>query len=182
MITGYVVQYDREPTPLPPLSQPDLRDPKDAPVAVEASPSPPWAARRRVGRAGRRRVGAGVWAVDSLGDADRTAPTVVWAEPADSADRTEGEGAAKQPEGLAASLLPVPYSYELGPDIDDYGNDSSLTRRQAVAVFKEGSRGLPSAQRNKRNKAVDKLKLQGIAMRGYRASDGGLVSRPGSPE
>ncbi|MGW7055538.1 hypothetical protein [Streptomyces sp. NPDC054887] len=120
-------------------------------------------------------AGGGLWAVDRLAQADRTAPTVVWAEPEAPAGGTKSEGAAKAPEGLAASLLPVPYSYEPGPDIDKYGNDVSLTRRQAVAVFKEGSRGLPSAQRNKRNKAVDKLELRGIAMRSYRTSDGDLV-------
>ncbi|AVZ73851.1 hypothetical protein SLUN_18385 [Streptomyces lunaelactis] len=117
-------------------------------------------------------AGGGFWALDRLGDADRTAPTVVWAEPAGGA---ADDGKAAQPKGLAASLLPVPYGYELGPDIDVYGNDTVLSKRQAVAVFKEGSRGLPSAQRNQRNKAVDKLKLQGVAMRSYRSFDGGFA-------
>ncbi|MHC0429573.1 hypothetical protein ACX6XY_05195 [Streptomyces sp. O3] len=36
-VAGYVVQYDREPTPLPPLSQPDLRDYKPVPAAKGAS-------------------------------------------------------------------------------------------------------------------------------------------------
>ncbi|TQK45483.1 hypothetical protein FBY35_7051 [Streptomyces sp. SLBN-118] len=32
VVTGYAVQFDREPTPLPPLSQPDLRDSKTLPA------------------------------------------------------------------------------------------------------------------------------------------------------
>ncbi|MET7616912.1 hypothetical protein [Streptomyces sp. NPDC005408] len=117
-------------------------------------------------------AGGSVWALDRLGDADRTAPTVVWAEPKGGA---AGHDKATQPKGLAASLLPVPDGYELGPDIGEYGNDTVLSKRQAIASFKEGARGLPSAQRTKQNKAIDKLKLQGVAMRSYRVSEGGLV-------
>ncbi|NUK12109.1 hypothetical protein HRW18_29860 [Streptomyces lunaelactis] len=117
-------------------------------------------------------AGGSVWALDRLGDADRTAPTDVWAERASGA--TDDDKAA-EPKGLAAGLLPVPYGYELGPDIGEYGNNTVLSKKQAVAVFKEGSRGLPSAERNKSNKAVDKLKLQGVAMRSYRSFDGGFA-------
>ncbi|WP_406304241.1 hypothetical protein OHA61_20530 [Streptomyces sp. NBC_00885] len=118
-------------------------------------------------------AGGSVLALDRLGEADRTAPTVVWADPKGGA--AAGNAKAAQPEGLAASLLPVPHGYELGPDIGEYGNDVVLNKRQAIAVFKEGARDLPSAQRNKSNKAVDKLKLQGVAMRSYRIGDGSLV-------
>ncbi|MEU2156590.1 hypothetical protein ABZ532_16495 [Streptomyces sp. NPDC019396] len=37
-VTGYAVQYDRAPTPLPPLSQPELRTPKDIPAGPGADP------------------------------------------------------------------------------------------------------------------------------------------------
>ncbi|MEU3918824.1 hypothetical protein [Streptomyces sp. NPDC029004] len=117
-------------------------------------------------------AGGSVWALDRLGEADRTAPTVVWAEPKGG---SAGDDKATAPKGLAARLLPVPHGYELGPDIGEYGNDTVLNKRQAIAVFKEGGRDLPSAQRNQSNKAVDKLKLQGVAMRSYRTSKGGLV-------
>lgn len=37
VVTGYAVQYDREPTPLPPLSQPDLRDSKTVPAGASTT-------------------------------------------------------------------------------------------------------------------------------------------------
>ncbi|MFD7613447.1 hypothetical protein [Streptomyces sp. NPDC059828] len=37
-VTGYAVQYDRAPTPLPPLSQPELRTPKDVAAGPGADP------------------------------------------------------------------------------------------------------------------------------------------------
>ncbi|WP_328675490.1 hypothetical protein OG905_21820 [Streptomyces sp. NBC_00322] len=37
VVTGYAVQFDREPTPLPPLSQPDLRDAKTVPAGPGTS-------------------------------------------------------------------------------------------------------------------------------------------------
>ncbi|MCP3821062.1 hypothetical protein NLX86_24090 [Streptomyces sp. A3M-1-3] len=117
-------------------------------------------------------AGGGVWALDTLGDADRTATTVVWAEPPQGKD---GAAESRKPAGLGASLLPVAYQYKLGPDIGAHGNDTVLSRKQAVAIFKEGSRGLPSAQRNKRSKAIDKLRLQGLALRSYVSLDGGLI-------
>ena len=119
-------------------------------------------------------AGGSVWALDRLGEADRTAPTVVWAEPKGG---SAGDDKATPPKGLAASvLLPVPHGYELGPDIGEYGNDTELNERQAIAVLKEGGRDLPSARSaSSCDKAVDKLKLQGVAMRSYRISKGGLV-------
>ncbi|WP_455350989.1 hypothetical protein [Streptomyces sp. SYSU K217416] len=117
-------------------------------------------------------AGGSVWAVDRLGDADRTSPTVVWAEPKEGTDE---RAKAAPPQGLAARLLPVPHGYELGPDVDGYGNDTVLGKRQALAIFKQGNRGLPSSQRKKRDKAIDKLRLQGLAMRSYRTVLGELV-------
>ncbi|MGW7055537.1 hypothetical protein [Streptomyces sp. NPDC054887] len=46
VITGYAVQYDRDPTPLPPLSQPDLRDPKAIAAGPHGSPQSLHAHRR----------------------------------------------------------------------------------------------------------------------------------------
>ncbi|MEV6649001.1 hypothetical protein [Streptomyces sp. NPDC051219] len=120
-------------------------------------------------------TGGSVWALDRLGDADRTAPTIVWAEPAEDADAAKP--ATPVPlKGLGSRLMPVPFGFELGPDIENHGNDTVLGKKQAVAEFKEGSRGLPSDQRKKRNKAIEKLRLQGLAMRSYRdAVDGQLI-------
>ncbi|WP_327324505.1 hypothetical protein OG735_19690 [Streptomyces sp. NBC_01210] len=37
-VTGYAVQYDRRPTPLSPLSQPELRTPKTVPAGPDTTP------------------------------------------------------------------------------------------------------------------------------------------------
>ncbi|AVZ73852.1 hypothetical protein SLUN_18390 [Streptomyces lunaelactis] len=37
VVTGYAVQYDREPTPLPPLSQPELSDSKTVPAGASTT-------------------------------------------------------------------------------------------------------------------------------------------------
>ncbi|MFD7613448.1 hypothetical protein [Streptomyces sp. NPDC059828] len=114
-------------------------------------------------------AGGTVLALDKLDDADRTAPTVVWAQP------SQGAVTAPAPRGLAAKLPPVPHTYSLGPDIDGLGNDVVLGERQAIAHFKEASRGLPSAQRKAHHKAIDKLRLQGLALRSYVSQYHGMV-------
>lgn len=115
-------------------------------------------------------AGLGTLAFDRLGDADRTAPTVVWANPPQ-----RPENPAAEPTGLAAKLPPVPYEYRLGPDVDGLGNNTVLGRKQAVVKFKEGTRGLTPAQRKARDRAIDKLRLQGIAARSYVSLDHGLI-------
>ncbi|MER7666035.1 MULTISPECIES: hypothetical protein [unclassified Streptomyces] len=115
-------------------------------------------------------AGAGVLAFDRLGDADRTAPTVVWVNPPQLPEKP-----AAEPTGLAAKLPPVPYAYRLGPDVDGLGNNTVLGRKQAVVRFKEGTRGLTPAQRKARDKAIDKLRLQGLAVRSYVSLDQGLI-------
>uniref|UniRef100_A0AAU2V4V6 Uncharacterized protein n=1 Tax=Streptomyces sp. NBC_00003 TaxID=2903608 RepID=A0AAU2V4V6_9ACTN len=111
-------------------------------------------------------AGGAVWAVGALGDAPRTAPTVVWADPSGAATATPKAGAAPR-AGLGGKLLPLPSGYELGPDIGEFGNDSVLGAQQAVAMLKEGGRGLPAGEREKNDKAVDTLKVQGVALRSY---------------
>ncbi|WTO62318.1 hypothetical protein OHA17_18455 [Streptomyces sp. NBC_00212] len=111
-------------------------------------------------------AGGAVWAVGVLGDAPRTAPTVVWAEPSGAATATPKAGAAPR-AGLGGRLLPLPPGYQLGPDIGEFGNDSVLGAAQAVAMLKEGGRGLPAGERERNDKAVDTLKVQGVALRSY---------------
>lgn len=115
-------------------------------------------------------AGLGVLAFDRLGDADRTAPTVVWADPPERPANPAAEAT-----GLAAELPPVPDEYRLGPDVDGLGNNTVLGRKQAIVRFKEGTRGLPAEQRKARDKAIDKLRLQGLAVRSYVALDQGLI-------
>ncbi|NGN64080.1 hypothetical protein G5C51_09205 [Streptomyces sp. A7024] len=104
-------------------------------------------------------------------DADRTVSTKLW--------RTTKARPPKAPapaHALGGKQLPPPAGYRLGPDIQEYGNDTVLTSRQATAVFKASGRGLPPAQRQAQGAAVEKLRLKGIGMRSYAAERGGLVA------
>lgn len=64
--------------------------------------------------------------------------------------------------------------YVPGPDIEEFGNDAVLGAQQAVALMKQGGRGLSADERKESDKAVDRLKVKGIALRSY--SDGKAVT------
>lgn len=117
-------------------------------------------------------AGAAAWGWSALQHADRTAPTTVWAEPAED---PEADPEPLKPTGLAAQLLPMPAFWVPGPDIDEHGNDSVISADRAVALLKQGSRGLPSAQRKRHDKAVDKLRIKGLAVRSYRPASSEYV-------
>ncbi|MFE7380521.1 hypothetical protein ACFU9F_09170 [Streptomyces zhihengii] len=117
-------------------------------------------------------AGAGAWGWSAVQDADRTAPTVVWAQPDESTDQAV-EGLA--PTGLHAQLLPMPTGYVPGPDVAEFGNDTVVDARRSVALLKESSRGLPTKERRRYDKEIDALRLKGLAMRSYRAMDGSLA-------
>ncbi|MFF4186863.1 hypothetical protein ACFYZ9_27105 [Streptomyces sp. NPDC001691] len=118
-------------------------------------------------------AGGAALGLGALADADRGSPTVVWAEPSGSPATAPKAGAAPL-AGLGGKLLPLPPGYQLGPDIGEFGNDSVLGAQQAAALLKEGARGLPAGEREKNDKAVDGLKVQGVALRSY--TDGAFVT------
>lgn len=139
----------------------------------------------------RRGRGGTVYAVQKLDAADRTAPTVVWAdsdepesEP-DGAEKAEGKSAkdgsrAGAPDGvraLAGRLLPMPPDHAPGPDIGEFGNDYALTGADARAVIKEYGRDLPAKQRRERERSLDKLRIEGLAGRTYHSEDHGTVAQ-----
>ncbi|MGX1886423.1 hypothetical protein [Streptomyces sp. NPDC055287] len=115
----------------------------------------------------------------TVDSADVTARTTVWertdAEP--GKDPAGDVGRGKDSTGLSKLLLPVPDEYRLGPDIDAYGNDSELSSTQAVALLKESGRGASGSQRREYERRIDKLGVQGIAMRSYTSGEGDLVVR-----
>ncbi len=115
-------------------------------------------------------AGGTVWALAELSDADRTAPTVLQASPGPAATPPP-RAAAPARTGLGGRLLPLPADYELGPDIGEFGNDSTFGAQQAIAMLKDGGRHLPADEREKNDKAIDGLKVQGVALRSY-AKDG----------
>lgn len=120
-------------------------------------------------------AGGGVaYTKHTVDTADRTVPTTVWSgsEKDDGGKDPVGDptrGRASTP--LSKLLLPVPEEYRLGPDIDEYGNDTEISGRQAAALFKESARGLAGKERRDFERRVDKLGIQGIALRSYTSED-----------
>jgi hypothetical protein len=109
--------------------------------------------------------------------ADRTAPTTTWGpaddDPAKDPASNAGRGRAATP--LSKLLLPVPLGYRLGPDIESYGNDGEIGDKEAVALIKEGGRGLSGKKRRDFEKRIDKLGVKGIALRSFASDANDLV-------
>ncbi|MFG2407569.1 hypothetical protein ACGFR8_25180 [Streptomyces brevispora] len=123
--------------------------------------------------------GAAVYTKGTVDGADRTVTTALWQRPA--------HGPGKDPAGdvsrgrasteLSKLLLPVPSGYRLGPDDGEHGNDSELSGRAATAEMKAGSRGLAGKQRRELEKRIDKLHVQGLAVRSYASNGNDLIVR-----
>ncbi|MET9515313.1 hypothetical protein [Streptomyces sp. NPDC002994] len=123
-------------------------------------------------------IGAGVsFTVAEVSAADRTAPTREWASSGNPADDSAKSPKAPRKTGgkLAQRLLPVPDGYTPGPDIGEYGNDAELGERQAVALMQESAAALPRDLRKERLRSIDRMRVQGFAMRSYASDDSELV-------
>lgn len=117
-------------------------------------------------------AGAAVYTQTTVDGADRTVTTALWQKPA--------HGPGKDPAGdfargrtsteLSRHLLPVPSGFQLGPDSGEYGNDAEISGRAATAEMKDAGHGLAGRQRREFDKSIDKLRVQGLAVRTY-ASD-----------
>lgn len=117
-------------------------------------------------------AGAAVYTKATVDSADRTVTTALWQKPA--------HGPGKDPAGdfargrtsseLSRHLLPVPSGFQLGPDSGEYGNDAEISGRAATAEMKDAGHGLAGRQRREFDKSIDKLRVQGLAVRTY-ASD-----------
>ncbi|MFF8280233.1 hypothetical protein ACF05T_29800 [Streptomyces lateritius] len=125
-------------------------------------------------------VGGGLtYTAVTVDAADRSAPTVVWESPApqrggeDPATLGATRGKASTP--LSKLLLPVPAGYELGPDIEMYGNDGELGAKEAAALLKEEGKGLSGKKRRDFEKRVDRLGVQGVAVRSFQSTDADVV-------
>ncbi|WP_240662228.1 hypothetical protein [Streptomyces sp. WAC 06738] len=165
--------------------------PAPVPPPAAAPPAPPPAAPR----SGRRRLVPAVLAAVLVAgaaatgvvvtalkvqDADRGAgSTDVWQKPEErglEGDAAKDPGVAAPPGGpIGDALLPMPTGYHPGPDIDEFGNDTVLTAKQAEAVYEQSARGLPPDQRRLQLDALDDLELKGMAMRSYAADESDLV-------
>ncbi|MGW3312298.1 hypothetical protein ACWDG9_37590 [Streptomyces sp. NPDC001073] len=114
-------------------------------------------------------VGAVGYTVVTVNGADRDAGDAVWAFPKASSEKAES---AVKPTGLAAALVPYgPDGWSQGPDIAQYGYDTSFTGTQAAALRKEALKDLPLKQRKPLEKAIDKQHTKGLAMRSYVSTD-----------
>ncbi|MEV8589562.1 hypothetical protein AB0424_21770 [Streptomyces sp. NPDC051180] len=123
-------------------------------------------------------LGGGVaYTAVTVDGADRTAPTVAWAEPTpkvESEDPAAGVSRGRASTPLSKLLLPMPYGYELGSDIGGYGNDGELGPRQAADLVKANGRGVYGKKRREYERRIDALGLQGIALRSYATYDSDL--------
>ncbi|KOG09730.1 MULTISPECIES: hypothetical protein [Streptomyces] len=116
-------------------------------------------------------IGGGVaYTAVTADGADRTAPTVAWAEPTptvESDDPAEGIARGRASTPLSKLLLPMPVGYRLGSDIEGYGNDGELGARQAADLLKATGKGVYGKKRREYERRIDALGLQGMAMRSY---------------
>ncbi|MFI6423191.1 hypothetical protein ACIBG6_38175 [Streptomyces sp. NPDC050842] len=168
--------------PIEPIEPIDPTEPiAPAPLGEAAAEAP-----RQPKRGGRRTLlgvvlpavlvlgaaGGGVtYTAVTVSSADRTAPTVVWgpaettANDTDPAAESAARGKANTP--LSKLLLPVPPGYALGPDHELFGNDGELGEAEAVAQMKQEGEGLSGKKRRAYEKDVDRLGIQGIAVRSF---------------
>ncbi|MEG3627537.1 hypothetical protein [Streptomyces poriticola] len=158
--------------------------PEEAVQSSPADPVPDAAAEPR--RRGRRRAtvvasvlvaaavvaGAG-YTVVTVRQADRDAGAPVWKFPkaADGADAGEATG-------LAGMLVPYDdFSWLRGPDIRGLGSDASLSGWSAAEFRKEELRDMPRTARRKLEERIDGQAIKGMAVRSYRSTRYGTVTR-----
>ncbi|MEW1893344.1 MULTISPECIES: hypothetical protein [unclassified Streptomyces] len=121
--------------------------------------------------------GAAAYTKATVDGADRAVPTQLWQKPArEPAKDPAGDLArGRATTELSKLLLPVPAGYRLGPDSGTYGNDAEVSGAAATAEMKDGGRGLSGRQRRDFEKRIDKLRIQGLAVRTYASHDNDLV-------
>ncbi|MER5597769.1 hypothetical protein [Streptomyces sp. NPDC002265] len=116
-------------------------------------------------------VGGVGYTVVTVQDADRDPGKPTWKNPAPAAgdDKdAKGGGSGKSGAGLSALFLPFGTDdYQPGPDNGKFGYDAEFGEAQANALRKESIKGLPSATRRELEKAIDRERIQGTAMRSY---------------
>ncbi|GAX57019.1 hypothetical protein [Streptomyces olivochromogenes] len=119
-------------------------------------------------------LGGAGYTVVTVQDADRAPGAPSWTFPVPVPNDAK---TAKTASGLAAML--VPYGTEgwsRGPDIGEFGSDTSLSGPEATALRKEALRDLPRSQRRELEKRIDKQHTKGIAMRSYLSTSSGFNS------
>ncbi|MFF5378195.1 hypothetical protein [[Kitasatospora] papulosa] len=120
--------------------------------------------------------GAAAYTKITVDGADRTAETTTWDVPERELDKDPAGDTSRgrSDTELSKLLLPVPKGYRLGPDDGEYGNDGEAEGERAVAAMKESGRGLAGKERREFDGRIDKLRLQGLAVRSYVSQENDL--------
>ncbi|WP_328707673.1 hypothetical protein [Streptomyces mesophilus] len=119
--------------------------------------------------------GAGFYVKSTVDKADTTVTTTHWGKHEEGSDPAGDAHRGRHDTELSKLLLPVPEGYHLGPDVDENGNDTSLSGKQATAQLKATGRGLTGKQRREFNERMEKFGVQGVAGRSYVDEQSGLV-------
>lgn len=112
-------------------------------------------------------AGGGFWASGRIDQADRTSPTRYWVPEGPRPVASETPVLTVPANGLTGKLLPLPPGFELGPDLDDEGNDFYVSGERAIQAVKDSRTGLSSSERAERDKALADMKIKGVAGRSY---------------
>ncbi|MEV6165079.1 hypothetical protein AB0L71_24790 [Streptomyces sp. NPDC052052] len=152
-------------------------------AAIPLPPASSGGARRVIGRVlpavlvVAAIAGAAVYTSNTVDAADRSAGTRLWKKPAHKPGKDPaGEVArGRASTELSKLLLPVPSGYRLGPDLGELGNDGEQSGAKATAAMKESARGLAGKERRAYEKRIDKLRIEGIAVRSYTADSNDLL-------
>ncbi|MBC9716650.1 hypothetical protein H9Y04_29370 [Streptomyces sp. TRM66268-LWL] len=120
--------------------------------------------------------GAGFYVKSTVDKADTTVTTKHWGKEGKPGEDPAGDAhRGRHDTELSKLLLPVPEGYHLGPDLDENGNDSSLSGKQATAQLKATGRGLTGKQRREFNQRMEKFGVQGVAGRSYVDEQSGFI-------
>ncbi|MFJ4837963.1 hypothetical protein [Streptomyces sp. NPDC088746] len=120
--------------------------------------------------------GAAAYTMITVDGADRSVETTAWkvSERKPGKDPARDTSRGRADTALSKLLLPVPDGYRLGPDDGEHGNDDEVDGERAVAVAKESNRGLAGKERREYDKRIDKLRIQGLAVRSYVSQENDL--------
>ncbi|MER8236416.1 hypothetical protein [Streptomyces sp. NPDC094049] len=124
-------------------------------------------------------LGGGVtYTAVTVSSADRTAPTRVWEQersPVEERDPAAVLARGRADTPLSKLLLPLPEGWDFGPDEELHGNDGELGPEEAAALMKKAGEGLAGKKRRTFEKGVDRLGIEGIAVRSFVDTDNDVV-------
>lgn len=104
--------------------------------------------------------------------------TTPWTQPTPTVTKAFGARSGGSHYGsLNLLLLPMPDTYDPGPDVEAFGNDVVLDRSQAEDLVKGDLTDLPAKERKTVQSTVNAMHIEGAGLRTYTQHDGELVIR-----